>query len=316
MKKALLFIISLTLSYMSFSQIRYIDEIFNDVTVHSDVNYGTNVSVLPLLLGAPPSPTPLLCDIYEPSGDSLTDRPVVILAHTGVFLPPVINGQPTGSKLDSSIVEQCKRWAKKGYVAVAFNYRLGWNASSSVQEVRTATVIQAVYRGMQDARTVTRFMRSTHDNGNTYGINPSKIALGGHGSGGYVSLAVATLDTAMEMYLPKFISPTNGQPFVIPQFYGNIFGTDSTFYPDSTPPFNSPVPLLMNIPNHENYSSDVNMAFNVGGALADISWLDDGGIPIVSFHCYKDPFAPIDTGDVVNPATGDFVVELISSVWK
>ena len=313
MKKALLFIISFTFSYMSFSQTRYIDEVFSDVTVHSDVNYGTNVSVLPLLLGAPPSPTPLLCDIYEPSGDSLTDRPVVILAHTGVFLPPVINGQPTGSKLDSSIVEQCKRWAKKGYVAVAFNYRLGWNASSSVQEVRTATVIQAVYRGMQDARTVTRFMRSTHDNGNTYGINPSKIVLGGHGSGGYVSLAVATLDTAMEMYLPKFISPTNGQPFVIPQFYGNIFGTDSTFYPDSTPPFNSPVPLLMNIPNHENYSSDVNMAFNVGGALADISWLDDGGIPIVSFHCYKDPFAPIDTGDVVNPATGDFVVELMGS---
>ena len=43
----------------------------------------------------------------------------------------------------------------------------------------------------------------------------------------------------------------------------------------------------MNIPNHENYSSDVNMAFNVE-ALADISWLDDGGIPIVSFHCHKD----------------------------
>ena len=31
------------------------------------------------------------------------------------------------------------------------------------------------------------------------------------------------------------------------------------------------------------------------------------------FHCYKDPFAPIDTGDVVNPATGDFVVELMGS---
>ena len=52
MKKALLFIISFTFSYMSFSQTRYIDEIFSDVTVHSDVNYGTNVSVLPLLLGA------------------------------------------------------------------------------------------------------------------------------------------------------------------------------------------------------------------------------------------------------------------------
>ena len=48
--------------------ILYSDEIFNDVIIHSNVNYGTNVSVLPLLLGAPPSPTPLLCDIYEPLG--------------------------------------------------------------------------------------------------------------------------------------------------------------------------------------------------------------------------------------------------------
>ena len=81
MKKALLFIISLTF-LLCLSQTRYIDEVFSDVTVHSDVNYGTNVSVLPLLLNAPPSPTPLLCDIYEPSGDSLTEEPVVILAHT------------------------------------------------------------------------------------------------------------------------------------------------------------------------------------------------------------------------------------------
>ena len=55
------------------------------------------------------------------------------------------------------------------------------------------------------------------------------------------------------------------------------------------------------------------MAFNLGGALADISWLEAGDVPIVSFHCYKDEYAPIDTGDVIVPTTGDFVVEVMGS---
>ena len=55
------------------------------------------------------------------------------------------------------------------------------------------------------------------------------------------------------------------------------------------------------------------MAFNLGGALADISWLEAGDVPIVSFHCEKDPYAPIDTGDVIVPTTGDFVVEVMGS---
>jgi len=55
------------------------------------------------------------------------------------------------------------------------------------------------------------------------------------------------------------------------------------------------------------------MAFNLGGALADISWLQAGDVPIVSFHCEKDPYAPIDTGDVIVPTTGDFVVEVMGS---
>ena len=36
-------------------------------------------------------------------------------------------------------------------------------------------------------------------------------------------------------------------------------------------------------------------------------------MPIVSFHCENDPYAPIDTGDVIVPTTGDFVVEVMGS---
>ena len=47
-------------------------------------------------------------------------------------------------------MEQCKRFAQKGYVAVAINYRLGWNPISEDENVRRSTLIQAAYRGLQD----------------------------------------------------------------------------------------------------------------------------------------------------------------------
>ena len=338
------------------SQDRYLDEVFTDVQLTDSVVFAQNVSIEPMLIGLSPALMPILCDIYQPVGDTLTDRPVIIVAHTGSFLPAVANGQPTGSRTDSSIVEQCMRWAKKGYVAVAMDNRLGWNPVSTDQNVRTSTLLQAAYRGIHDAKAMVRYMRMTEDNGNPYGIDPNKIVLGGHGTGAYISLGYATLDDEAELYLPKFIDMSNPQmptPYVIPFFMGNLDGTNLTYAPlydtnpiisidstyDSTgvfigmdttfnPNFGNPVvivdsagniiPLVdstmpLNIPNHPTYSNDINLAFNLGGALADISWLGDGDVPIVSFHCENDPYAPLDTGDVIVPTTGDFVVEVMGS---
>ena len=91
-------------------------------------------------------------DIYTPDGDEATDRRVVVLLHTGTFLPAIVNGQATGDKSDNTLVELCTRLAKKGYVAVSANYRLGWNPLSTDPEVRTSTLAQAFYRAQQDAR--------------------------------------------------------------------------------------------------------------------------------------------------------------------
>ena len=326
MKKTLQSILAISLFIIGFSansQTRYLDDIFSDVTINSNITYATNISVLPALSGQPPALAPLHCDIYEPTGDTAVDRPVIILAHTGSFLPAVLNGQPTGSKTDSSIVEQCTRWAKKGYVAVAMTYRQGWNPTSQDQNTRTSTLIQAAYRSIQDARSLIRFMRQDEANGNTYGIDGSKIVFGGQGTGGYLSLGVATLDTTAELYLPKFMDltdPQNPVPFVYPPVFGDIWGTDMGYLP-VTDSLGNPVldtagnqvmaPFAM--PNNVGYSSDISLAFNIGGALADISWLEAGDVPIVAFHCEKDQYAPIDTGDVIVPTTGDFVVEVMGS---
>jgi len=336
MKKTLqkLLIVSLlVLGFTATSQTRYLDDVFTGASVSEIDTFALNISIEPMLIGLDPDLLPIECDIYQPIGDTLTNRPVIIISHTGSFLPPVANGQATGSVKDSSIVEQCTRWAKKGYVAVAMGNRKGWNPTSTDQNVRTSTLLQAAYRGIQDAKAMVRFLRMTEDvAGNPYGIDPDKIVLGGQGTGGYISLGYATLsNAAVELNLPKFIdfsNPSAPAPYVVPYFFGNIDGTDLTFAPlydtlgnlmpiidtagnmlgfqvDSTMP--------LNIPNWSQYSNEINMAFNLGGALADISWLEAGDVPIVSFHCQKDENAPLDTGDVIEPVNGNFVVEVMGS---
>jgi len=319
-----LFFLLIILPICALSQTRYIDNVFDSVTVTNDVVYGQNVTVLPMLQGQPPAVVPLLCDIYEPKNDSYTDRPVIILMHTGNFLPPVLNGQPTGSKSDNSVVENCMRWAKKGYVAVAISYRQGWNPTSSSQAIRTATNLQASYRGIHDSKAMVRHLRKTANvDGNPYGIDESKIIIGGQGTGGFLSIGYATLDTISELLIyPKFWdtsdpNPSNHTPYIIPDFgmpgpltygYGNIDGTDTTYFPANTPPFNFPNDVLWNIGNNPSYSSSVSMVFNLGGALPDLSWLDGNQVPHVSFHCENDPFSPIDSGVIIVPSTGDIVI--------
>ena len=71
---------------------RYLSEVFNSVTVTTNVQYGENISIFP-----PPTPAniPLLMDVYEPDGDVLAQRPLIIFMHTGSYLPRYINGTPT-----------------------------------------------------------------------------------------------------------------------------------------------------------------------------------------------------------------------------
>ena len=262
-----------------------------------------------------------------PAGDTATDRPVVIILHTGSFLPAIANGQATGDKTDNATMEQCKRFAQKGYVAVAINYRLGWNPISEDENVRRSTLIQAAYRGLQDLRTAVRFFRkSIAEEGNPYGIT-DKFAVGGLGTGGYLSLAAGTLwDYESELLLPKFMDTSqdiNGDgvldavPYIIPEYFGNLEGTTTGIIPgtdlDGDGIADTPdVPMC--IPNHVGYSSEIHMTFNVGGALPDISWLDQGEVPVASMQCWNELYAPYGTGAVIVPTTGDFVIEAMGSL--
>ena len=81
------------------AQERYLDEVFESVVVTTDVVYATNVSVLPALGGQPPMALPQLMDVYEPEGDTETNRPLILVFHTGNFLPRYMNGSALGGRI-------------------------------------------------------------------------------------------------------------------------------------------------------------------------------------------------------------------------
>ena len=301
------------------AQVRYLNEVFSDVEVTSNVVYGENVTVLPLLQGAAPAAQPLVCDIYEPAGDTETARPLIIYIHTGNFLPQYLNGSAVGTKTDSVAVELCSRYAKMGYVVASIDYRAGWNPTAATQSDRTFQLINAAYRGVQDARTAVRYFRMTDDvMGNPYGIDPDMIGYFGEGTGGYVSYAASTISDyndiilddnglpiakfwtgtpGAEDYIPMVIEAVNGDPEAITDGYApaGIFGPD---------------PVQLCIANHPGYSSEVSFQINLGGALGDLNWLDAGDPAMISFQCPADQFAPYTTGVLVVPTTNENVVEV------
>lgn len=310
------------------AQTRYVDPIYTnaEIEVTSDVTYGTNISFLlskttdqvnvgrditdlkTILGGGGTIPTKyynpadattdlkvtdVKMDIYKPNStvDATTDRPVIIFLHTGNFLPPGINGSPNGHKTDSSAIVLCTEWAKRGYVAVAANYRLGWNPLADNVELRRGQLLNAVYRAIHDVKVVVRTLK---DDATNYGIDPDKITLYGEGTGAYVALAYETLDKNEEMELAKFRVGGVGDSYINRSLVGEIDGSGGT----------------LNLYATSTTSADVASVVTAGGALADTSWLEAGNAPMISFHCVRDAFAPFNEGTVIVPTTNEDVVDV------
>ena len=291
---------------------RYLEEVFDDVNIEEDVQYGLNYTIITVPVTGNSSPQPLVMDVYTPDGDTETARPLVLYFGTGNFLPNPDNGTTSGTKNDSINVEICTRLTKMGYVVANVRYRLGWNPLSTDINVRISTLINAAWRGVQDARSCVRFFRKTvSEDGNPYGICPDKITLFGEGTGGYITLGAATLDDYLDVVLPKFIGEDiNGDgipdPMVIEQINGDLNGETIL----GLNPLNGDTIAL---PNTPGYSSDVQLCVNVGGAIGDTSWIDESDPPMISFHVPTDPNAPYMEDILIVPTTGDQIVEVQGS---
>lgn len=317
-------------------QVRYQDDVFTSaqIKVTSDVTYGINFNeYAPASIGGPQI-LPLRCDVYEPDplADTTTERPVMIYFHTGSFLPQGLVS-PMGNNKDSAAVEICRRFAKKGYVAISATYRVGWLANSTNLDLRRGTNLLAVYKSIQDAKTAVRWVRKTIAvDGNPYGADNDDIFLVGQGSGGYTVLAYATVDKYAEVAnINKFKydvagpglygDPVNaGDPYIDTSIVGDWdgYGGVATLTGNMTPLGLPEIDTNATGRNYVNYpgvSSDVRMVLNLGGALGDSTWLEAGDVEMVSTHCRFDFFAPYYSGVVQVPVGVQFfpVVDVAGS---
>ena len=155
---------------------RYRHAIFNQVTVQNDVQYGS----------APQWVWPywnetLRLDVYQPTGDVVINRPLIIFAHAGGFL--------NGSKGVDNMIAICDSFARKGYVTASLDYRKGFNPLDGQSAER------AVYRGIQDGKAAVRYFK---ENAALYGIDTNYVYFGGMSAGGFMAVHVAYMDLESE----------------------------------------------------------------------------------------------------------------------
>ncbi len=292
MKKILQTLLLLVAVVTAQAQVRYLDEVFANVHVDTTITYAQNYGYYTGFATL----EPLVMDVYTPEGDTASHRPVILLSHNGSFLPEAFThgllGLCFSGRKDSSIVELCKRFAKRGYIAVSFDYRLGWNGTAADQTTRTKTIIQAVYRAMQDAKSCVRYFRNDVINGtNQWKADTSRFVIGGSNSGAYVALAASSLNDVNELNNIKFVD-INGS-FVKQDTLGDFDGFGG----------------VQNYDNYPGISSRFNCTLSLGGAVGDTSWIQAGETPILAFHGVNESSTQYNTG-IVNTASGQPVIEV------
>jgi para-nitrobenzyl esterase len=274
MKKALTLASLIVLSATQFvnaqcTGLRYRDIMFDDTTI-SNVTYGSNVTMSN-------AAATLRMDIWMPKNDTVTNRPLIIIAHGGNFLG--------GSKSGTDVIQFCNDFADMGYVVASIDYRVGMtNFPFPGPDSTDAT--EAVIRAVHDAKASVRFFKENYSvGGNTYGIDTSNIFFMGVSAGGFMALQVAYLDEESEF--PSW-ADTTGQ-------YGLHGGTEG-------------------LSGHPGYSSNVRGIINVAGALGDTAYIHPGDEPALLFHGDADGTVPYGSAMIV--LLGSYPLLEVDGSWS
>ena len=245
-------------TYAQCSGCRYIAPVFDSITIET-VHFGRGVTIQG-------DTQELYMDIYQPYGDTATNRPLVMFAFGGGFVQ--------GSKNDWYVEEVCKHYTKAGYVCAAMDYRVGID----YLEILALQHMRIFFRPMQDYRASVQYMKWDYaENGNNYRIDTNLIFAGGASAGAITALMMQHCDKPAEI-----------------SEMGNISALDALggFY--STTGF------------HTNYSWNCAGTINVAGALINAAWIETGDDPIISAHGNADQVVPYALGSFGGLLNGIF----------
>ncbi len=141
--------------------IRFRDPVFSRVKVAKAVPYGAAVNRYTHKLET------LLMDIYSPKGDTLAERPAVVIVHGG--------GWVSGSRSSFQFVRMAKDFAFRGYVAASIDYRMA--PSRLVRKLP-----ESAEDSQEDTKAAVRFLRRY---ASRYGVDPKRVAAAGSSAGGF-----------------------------------------------------------------------------------------------------------------------------------
>lgn len=198
----------------------------------------------------------LKMNIYLPKDDVVTNRPLLIYITGGSFIGASRNA------FEATAV--AKELAKKGYVTASIDYRV---ESNFIALAFPDVMIKAVMRAVHDAKAAVRFFRKdVAENGNTFGIDPDNIFIGGCSAGGITALHLAYMDDMSELET-QFL-----------QYATELGGLEGES-------------------GNPGYSSKVKGVINVSGAIKNRSYMDNNmDIPVLSIHSTNDLSVPYTFG--------------------
>lgn len=234
--------------------VRYLDDIFTTVkkttvTYAPSINhFGQNIN--------------LSMDIYEPEGDQLSARPVVILAHGGSFV--------FGDK--SMMQPWCELLAKKGYVAVSIQYRLFPFFILGLPD--STEVFDTAVKAMGDMKASVRYFREDAATSNLFRADAEHIFIGGYSAGAVTAMHTAYIngDDQLPSFLQNLITSNGGLE--------GVSGTAS----------------------NKTYSSSSGAVINMSGGLYRSFWVEADESPLVSIHGTADETVPYTFGLAANIA--------------
>ena len=228
---------------------RYLEEVY-EVDIEYQIQYGQNINQT--ILGSQVTEN-LYMDIYSPENDDFENRPLIFFLFGGSFVG--------GSKSSSDIVALCTKYAKRGYVAVAIDYRLSqhllfFNANEE-------NAYKAVMKAIHDLKAAIRYFNMNDELYDDYKIDVNRIYAGGYSAGAITAINAAYLNEYDE--IPSFLYDD----------YDELGG-------------------LEGLSGNPGYSSDFYGIVNLSGAVGDQSWIIENDIPIVSMHGDQDDTVPYD----------------------
>ena len=151
---------------------RYTEPVFDEVNTIVGIPYSSAVKEGDTL------PTTLYLDFYEPVGDTLPKRPLVITVFGGAFV--------AGSRDFVDMQEYCTRLAQHGYAAASIDYRL-----LSIWNLNQTSLIRDAYMAAQDVSSAIRFFKYHYDE---YRIDTEQVFLLGNSAGSIAILCELFMD--------------------------------------------------------------------------------------------------------------------------